>query len=444
MSRGRSTWWRVRVLVVGTAGVGLAALAFACGSDDPVGPLPCEGAGCVEGGAEASVTDGPSTADTGVDDSASDSHIDGSSETGTDGAACVLRAPAGDAGVSGTVRWAMNFGSTGYATASAVSVDPASGDIVVVGEVNGSIDFGGGLSTNGGPVPEAHTAFLVRFDTNGVHRWSKTFSSGTGFSVAGPVAIDSTGNVIVAGGFQGTVDFGGGALSAVSETDIFIASFDSAGAHRWSKRLGVAGESNAVTSLAVDKASNVIVGGLAYGALDFGGGPLGGFYLAKLSPQGTHVWSKGFRASSPSGAPRLAVDPDGNVVIAGSFSGTADFGGGGLTSAGGVNAFVAKYGATGDYRWSRRYGTSGGAVSATSVATDPCGALFVTGSFFGTVDFAPGLLSAADSSRSYGFLAKLDPTGSGVWAKKFEAASTTNSSLLYLSLIHISEPTRPY
>jgi hypothetical protein len=62
--------------------------------------------------------------------------------------------------------------------------------------------------------------------------WSKSFGN-AGFDVATATAIDSAGNVVVTGYFQGTVDFGGGPLTTAGEDDIFVAKLDSSGNHLW-------------------------------------------------------------------------------------------------------------------------------------------------------------------------------------------------------------------
>ena len=60
--------------------------------------------------------------------------------------------------------------------------------------------------------------------TPGKHLWSKRFGD-AGTQAANAIAADASGNVIVAGRFEGTVDFGGGALTSAGLSDIFIVKF---------------------------------------------------------------------------------------------------------------------------------------------------------------------------------------------------------------------------
>jgi hypothetical protein len=89
------------------------------------------------------------------------------------------------------------------------------------------------------------------------------------------------------------------------------------------------------------------------------------------------------------------VDGSGNVLVTGPFNGTVNFGGGGLTSAGGSDIFVAKFsGADGAHLWSKRFGGSSDDIGM-SVAADGSGDALLTGSFSGLVDFGGEILTSA-------------------------------------------------
>jgi hypothetical protein len=101
------------------------------------------------------------------------------------------------------------------------------------------------------------------------------------------VAADASGNVIVTGFFEGAADFGGDTLICAGGEDIFVAKYDASGAHQWSQRLGsTAGDQG--LAVAVDGSGDVIVTGRFEGTVDFGGGDLtsaGGsdIFVAKYS-----------------------------------------------------------------------------------------------------------------------------------------------------------------
>ncbi len=93
---------------------------------------------------------------------------------------------------------------------------------------------------------------------------------------------------------------------------------------------------------------------------------------------GNHRWSKGLGGPSADRAFDVATDADDNVVIAGVFYYTADFGGGTLTSAGSGDIFVAKYDTDGNHVWSRQFGSTN-FDQALDVATDAAGNVFLAG-----------------------------------------------------------------
>src|SRR5439155_25059398 len=77
-------------------------------------------------------------------------------------------------------------------------------------------------------------------------------------------------------------------------------------------------------------------------------------------PASGGAWPKRFGGAGVDYSHAVAADSRGNLVVAGYFQGTADFGGGPLTSAGGFDIFVAKFSPTGTYLWGKRYGGTGG------------------------------------------------------------------------------------
>jgi hypothetical protein len=132
--------------------------------------------------------------------------------------------------------------------------------------------------------------------------------------------------------------------------------------------------------------------------VDFGGGPTAGFgsldtFVAKYSPGGAYLWSRRLGGTNAEEGFGIATDANGNVLLVGTFQGTADFGSGPLTSAGSWDVVAAKYSAAGAPLWSKRFGSSGDDFGY-SVATDASGNAIFTGTFQGTVNFGGGSLTA--------------------------------------------------
>ncbi|RLB60488.1 MAG: hypothetical protein DRI90_13630 [Deltaproteobacteria bacterium] len=141
---------------------------------------------------------------------------------------------------------------------------------------------------------------------------------------------------------------------------------------------------------------------------------------------GDHLWSKRFGDSATQYAFRMAVDTAGNSAITGYFGGTVDFGGGPLTSAGGYDAYVAKFTPSGDHIWSKRFGDSSSQLGqfGWGVALDATGHTYLTGYFYGTINFG-GTTLTATSERDI-FLAKFSPSGDHLWSKSFPGSANSS------------------
>lgn len=124
----------------------------------------------------------------------------------------------------------------------------------------------------------------------------------------------------------------------------------------------------------------------------------------------------------------LVVDPAGALIVAGTFTGSADFDPGigviALTSLGSSDGFLAKYSAGGAALWVDRIGGNN-AETITALARDPQGNLYLGGGFAGSADFDPGagvaVLNSAGSED--GFVAKFSAAGNLLWARRFGGTS---------------------
>ncbi len=116
------------------------------------------------------------------------------------------------------------------------------------------------------------------------------------------------------------------------------------------------------------------------------------------------------------------VGPDQNLYVVGQFSSTADFGGTKLTSAGGLDIFVAKYSSSGALQWVAQAGGTGD-DAARGVDLDTDGNVYVTGSFSGVATFYSANPKdkkiTVDPGAGNGgtFLAKYTSSGTLLWVQ---------------------------
>ncbi|MDI1482628.1 hypothetical protein QHF84_38760 [Polyangium sp. y55x31] len=271
----------------------------------------------------------------------------------------------------------------------------------------------GGAGGDGGPGPTP--AFG--------HVWSKSFGE-TDMQSIESVAIDpATGDVVAVGSFRGVVDFGGGPLVSTGENDLFVARFGPLGEPKWSKRFGDAANQEAF-AVAIDPAGSIYIGGAIQGAMDFGDGQIltsagnDDAFVAKLDAQGNLAWAKRFGDAKVQRTTRIVITPSGRIVLGGSFTGTINFGGTDLVSAGSSDIYVAELDAEGAHVFSRRFG-GGSFEDLGGLAVDATGSLLVTGTFDTTIDFGPVAGGALTSIGGHDiFFAKLSANGTGLWARR--------------------------
>jgi len=218
---------------------------------------------------------------------------------------------------------------------------------------------------------------------------------------------------VVTGYFNSTVDFGGGPLASAGNKEIFLLELNSSGQHIWSKRFGGA-SIDVANGVAIDGGGNIVITGVFYGTVDFGGGPLTSssaakVFLAKYNSLGNHSWSKVFSGSVVADnaiAQGLAIDGNANILITGYFQGSANFGGQTFTSAGSYDVFAAKYSAAGTHSWSQRFGGPG-LDQGKAIVADPGNNMIISGYFNSSVGFGGATLTNLNGSDFY--LAKLAP-----------------------------------
>jgi PKD repeat protein len=314
------------------------------------------------------------------------------------------------AGSNGVHQWSKRFGGVYDDSGAAVAVDDA-GDVYLTGYFRGTVDFGGGVLRV--PFTTDLDVFVAKFTSAGAHAWSKNFTN-DGNDRGYGIAVDGVGGVFVVGAFSNLINFGGSDLvSQNAMMDAFVVKLSTAtGGHAWSRQMGAPDGNEAAYSAVVDAAGNLAVCGYAIKGVDFGGGTLGalggsdGFVASYRGTTGAHLWSRRLGGTNNDYAYGVALAPDGGIVVAGAFDGTAAFGGGSLTSAGGGDAFAAKYSSTGSPSWARPLGGAAADVGQ-EVVVAPSGHPVVSGYFYDTATFGGATLTSAGMADA--FVAKLAP-----------------------------------
>ena len=297
------------------------------------------------------------------------------------------------------------FGGAAIGTTTLVNVD-AGGNIILAGTYQSSITFGTTV------LPEAagsYDLFVTKFDPQGAVVFARALG-GSGVDSMQGLALDSAGNIVIAGSFTGTADFGTGPLQSLGSLDAFVATIGAAGTTLYAARFGGL-ESDIARGVAVDAQGNVLVAGTFGASVDFGGGPTksngnGDLFVTKRTPSLTHTWTKTYGGAGEDQAMAVANDSAGNVVVAGFFEGAMQVGATPFRSEGERDAFVLKIGPTGQNLFSKHFGAKED-DEAAAIAVDGFGRVIVGGSFRTSVDFGAGSQTSAGESDV--FLATFDP-----------------------------------
>jgi hypothetical protein len=258
----------------------------------------------------------------------------------------------------------------------------------------------------------------------GATMWSGSHGAAAQNDYIDAVTTTGSGDIVVAGGFQGLVDVGCGTMTATGTNDMFIASYSSTGLCVWSKRFGGTSDTYPM-NVVVDSTNAIYVSGYYSGRTDFGGGSLataGGYdgFVLKLSSSGVYTWADSFGGASDETTYGLAVVSDSvygpMVVVGGNFLTTANFGGVDLTSAGDSDGFVAAYlASTGAHTWSRRLGGAG--YDSVNALAYHGSSIVIVGTATGSIDLGVGATTSFGAGDA--LVAAYDVSGSALWSTQY-------------------------
>ena len=325
--------------------------------------------------------------------------------------------------------WSKRIGGPNPDYAYCVATDNQN-RIWVGGTFSGTVDFGVTYFSNAG----SQDGFLAVYTPEGLWAGSRQIGGPQNDAVNG-IATDPAGGAVATGVFTGSVSFGAAVLTSAGSWDVFVAKYNSSASNVWANRYGSTGDEIG-SAIAVDSFSQVIVGGSFSTNISFGGPAFvsaGSFdiFMAKLNSTGAHQWSKSFGSAGSDGCYGATVDASGNAIFSGHFSSTVNFGGGNLTSAGGADAFLAKYDSNGNHRWSKRFGgTSAEQGFAVDAALDGSDEVALTGYIWSATDFGGGALTLAPGAHDV-YMAKFAADGSHLWSRGAGASSAEGRAVAF-------------
>lgn len=337
----------------------------------------------------------------------------------------------------GNIIWAVKAGGTQLDWAKAICTDK-NDNIIITGQFSGTATFG----TSTTLTASSTDIFTAKYNSNGVLQWAKK-EGGSSVDRGLAVAADTSGNIIVTGDFSGSVSFGSTNLTSAGAADVFLLKYNAAGNVQWAKKAGntVNDRACAVTT---DPAGNIYIAGSFGGTVTFGTTTLtatGGsndtdIFTAKYDAAGNVVWAKkgGSNSIVVEEARGIAIDNSQNIYVTGLFGGSCTFGGQNITSAGGSDAFLAKYNNSGDIQWA----AAGGGTQddeGTAVAVAPNGKITITGFYKGSATFGTATVSAFGGTTDFdAFAAHYTNTGSLTWLKSLGRVNEDKAAGIKISI----------
>ncbi|MBK8502503.1 MAG: hypothetical protein IPL46_09965 [Saprospiraceae bacterium] len=322
---------------------------------------------------------------------------------------------------NGTLIWFVSSEGPGASAGTSVTTD-GQGNIYLAGAFAGTITIADStlVSTN-----SSFDTFILKFNASGTLLRSLKIG-GSENVIVNALAIDGSGNLLAVFDFKGQVNLAGNIFNSLEASDILLSKFDPNLTISWAQQAG--GTANDIaSSLVTDGSNNVYLTGIFFGIVNFGATVLdagisgaGEFFLAKYNSLGNFQWAiQEGSASQPEEGNDIAYANNGDLIVTGSFTGSADFSGTILTSFGSRDIFLASYDTDGVLQWIKQAGGTAD-DEATSVTINSSGEIFLTGTFQDQADF--GSVSVSSEGFQALFLAKCDPSGIFEWVLSVDGA----------------------
>lgn len=333
--------------------------------------------------------------------------------------------------------WARTFHGVGESSSFDVAVDRVSGDVVLLGKLDGMLTIDDDSWT-----ANESDAFVIALDNEGNTRWTKQWG-GPSYQETQRAVFDGAGNVIITGFGAGPLDVGLPAGPIVGTDILFLVKLDANGNALWGRGWPASNIEGCpdnywpgcvALGLAVDELDNIYFTGATVQKLETA--ELQGesdVFVMKLGPDGTVLWDRMFGGGpadpEDQAATSIAVDCSGDILVAGGFLGQLLFDAQPalMNQNGRSDAFVARLDADGNALWAKGFGDTG-SQSVNSLAVDGTGDVVLSAvliddaasagiSFGGAVHAPPGP-DGPDFREDFA-IARLGPDGSYRWSYRF-------------------------
>lgn len=228
---------------------------------------------------------------------------------------------------TGSLTWAINWGSTGVDEAYDIAFD-SSGNLLVLGIYSGTVDFNPAKGTTNRTSAGGYDGYLAKFTSNG------TFSSVTTYGGANndyftSLQVDASNQVYVMGYFSTSTTIGSQSMTSLGASDAFLAKMNSTGTVQWVRQAASLDSSVIANRLALAPNGRIAWTGELRGAMTIGSNSIVSedqyaLLLTEWDSSGNLVQFG--QMSSPSRIPigDTIFDTQGRLILIGSLTGTTD------------------------------------------------------------------------------------------------------------------------
>lgn len=316
---------------------------------------------------------------------------------------------------------------------SSIGIDiDDSGNVYVVGRSKFAVTFHDEINPISPTYYGYQDIFVSKYNPNGNLIWANVAGAvAVGYDMGYGVVADNMGGCYIVGMANDSCYFGQDTLFTIGDTDASISRIDANGNFIWTRSIGAIGTDRG-HGVAIDSTGNIIWCGYITGQAVVNGQTIGTVgksngFICKIDPDGNFIAVKHLNSNYYSTIHKVEIGVNGDIYIAGGYSGTTYFDGVPAVAVGTSwpDAFIAKYDSSLNFIWQRNGGSAYHDITYNIALHN--NHIYSTGVYTGTANFSGTLISynataigssAINNARDI-FVSKYDLDGNLIWIKGF-------------------------
>jgi type II secretory pathway pseudopilin PulG len=240
---------------------------------------------------------------------------------------------------NGTYGWTITMGdgsSFGNGDQAYGIAADNSGNIYITGSLIGTADMNpfGGVDTKT-KSSTLYDLFLTKINSNFTYGWTYTYGTSGMSQFTGMPAVDSSGNLYVAGKFNFNFDFnplsGTDTKTTQGGWDVFLTKLNSNGTYGWTQTMGGTGGDGGM-DLEIDSSGNIYLSSF-FGSASVDFDPTSGIdtkttngsndtAITRINANGTYGWTHAIGGTLEDVLLAITTDPSRNIYFGGYFNST--------------------------------------------------------------------------------------------------------------------------